>query len=159
MDNNNNAGAATPKMTLADILLKDSANAKSQEFVSEVLPAGKHVAKILGFTEEDTYQYVSVEIDKKKFNFFYNYFLRGTTDLDADLINWIKALATIPVNESTSLLEIANSAIGSSYTITVYNYVSKKGKNAGKTQHAIQFKELPVHETVVITTEDIELPF
>lgn len=147
------------KPNLKDILLKDIENAKSPEFNTEVIPAGKHVAKVLAFVEEETYQYVSLEINKKKANFFYNYFLKDSTDLNADVINWIKALATIPVDENTSLLEIANSAIGSSYTITVYNYVSKTGKNAGKTQHAIQFRALPVYETVEITTEEVVLPF
>lgn len=147
------------KTNLKDILLKDVANAKSPEFNNEVLAPGKYVAKILGFTEEETYQYISMEINKKKYNFFYNYFLKDSTDLNADLINWIKALATIPVNENTSLLEIANSSIGCSYTIVIYNYVSKTGKNAGKTQHAISFKDVPVIENVQIETEEVELPF
>lgn len=148
------------KPSLKDILIKDANTAKTQSgIVNEVLAPGNYVAKILGFTEEEAYQYVSVEINKKKFNFFYNYYLRGTTDLDANLINWIKALATIPVKESTSLLEIANSAIGSSFKITIYNYVSKTGKNAGKTQHAISFKDKPVLETTTIETEQVELPF
>lgn len=146
--------------SLKDILLKDAANAKTSESViPETLAPGDYVAKILGFTEEETYQYVSVEIDKTRYNFFYNYYLKDTTDLNADLINWIKALATIPVNDNTSLLEIANSAIGSSYKITVYNYMSKTGKNAGKTQHAISFRDLPVIETVTIEEEDLDLPY
>lgn len=146
--------------TLKDILLKDAANAKVPEGITlETLAPGEYTAKILGFVEEDTYSYISMEINKKKFNFFYNYYLRGTTDLDANLINWMKALATIPVNDQTSLLEIANSAIGSSYKITLYNYVSKSGKNAGKTQHAISFKDLPVLTMVEVETEEVELPF
>lgn len=149
-----------PNPTLKDILLKDAADAKVPEGLNtEALPAGTYVAKILGFTEEETYQFISVEIDKKKYNFFYNYYLKDTTDLDANLINWIKGLATIQVTENTSLLEIANSAIGSSYKIVVYNYVSKAGKNAGKTQHAISFKDLPIIETVTVETEEIQLPF
>lgn len=146
--------------TLKDILLKDAAAAKVPEGLNtEALPAGTYVAKILGFTEEETYQFISVEIDKKKYNFFYNYYLKDTTDLDANLINWIKGLATIQVTENTSLLEIANSSIGSSYKIVIYNYVSKAGKNAGKTQHAISFKDLPVIETVTVETEEVVLPF
>jgi len=148
------------KPSLKDILIKDANTAKQQGgIVNEVLAPGNYVAKVLGFTEEEAYQFVSLEINKKKFNFFYNYYLRNTTDLDASLINWIKALATIPVKESTSLLEIANSAIGSSFKITIYNYVSKTGKNAGKTQHAISFKDKPVLETTTIETEQVELPF
>jgi hypothetical protein len=148
------------KPSLKDILIKDANTAKTQGgIVNEVLAPGNYVAKVLGFTEEEAYQFVSLEINKKKFNFFYNYYLRNTTDLDASLINWIKALATIPVKESTSLLEIANSAIGSSFKITIYNYVSKTGKNAGKTQHAISFKDKPVLETTTIETEQVELPF
>jgi hypothetical protein len=148
------------KPSLKDILIKDANTAKTQGgIVNEVLPPGTYLAKVLGFTEEEAYQYVSVEINKKKFNFFYNYYLRNTTDLDASLINWIKALATIPVKETTSLLEIANSAIGSTFKVTIYNYVSKTGKNAGKTQHAISFKDKPVLETTTIETEQVELPF
>lgn len=148
------------KPSLKDILIKDANTAKQQGgIVNEVLAPGSYVAKVLGFTEEEAYQYVSLEINKKKFNFFYNYNIRGTTDLDGTLINWIKALATIPVKETTNLLEIANSAIGSSYKITIYNYVSKTGKNAGKTQHAISFKDKPVLETTTIETEQVDLPF
>jgi hypothetical protein len=148
------------KPSLKDILIKDANTAKTQGgIVNEVLPPGTYLAKVLGFTEEEAYQYVSVEINKKKFNFFYNYYLRNTTDLDASLINWIKALATIPVKETTSLLEIANSSIGSTFKVTIYNYVSKTGKNAGKTQHAISFKDKPVLETTTIETEQVELPF
>jgi hypothetical protein len=145
--------------TLQDILLKDAENAKIQDFESEVLAPGEYTAKIIGFVEEETYQYVTVEIDKKRYNLFYNYYLYGTTDLDGNLINWIKALATIPTTAQTSLLEIANSAIGSSYKITVYNYIGKSGKNAGKTQHAISFRDAPVIQTVTITEEELDLPF
>lgn len=149
------------KPSLKDILIKDAKNAKEANgnIVNEVLAPGSYVAKVLGFTEEEAYQFVSLEINKKKYNFFYNYYLRGTQDLDASLINWIKGLATIPVKEETSLLEIANSAIGSSYKITIYNYVSKSGKNAGKTQHALSFKDKPVLETTTIESEEVELPF
>jgi membrane-bound inhibitor of C-type lysozyme len=147
------------KPSLSSILVKDLQSAKSQEFVPKILEPGTYSAKILGFTEEDTYQYITVEINKEKYNFFYNYFIKNTTDLNADVINWIKALATIPVDENTTLLEIANSAIGSTYSITIYNYVSRSGKNAGKTQHAISFKDLPVIETTVIETEEFELPY
>lgn len=148
------------KPSLKDILVKDLANAKQPEgYATDILPSGTYSAKIIGFTEEDTYQYVTVEINKKRYNFFYNYFIRNTTDLNADVINWIKALATIQVTDNTTMLEIANSAIGSTYKIEIYNYVSKTGKNAGKTQHAISFKTLPVIETVTIETEELELPF
>jgi hypothetical protein len=37
--------------------------------------------------------------------------------------------------------------------------VSKTGKNAGKTQHGISFKDKPVLETTTIQTEQVELPF
>lgn len=147
------------KPSLKDILLKDLATAKESSPINEILAPGEYVAKILGFTEEETYQFVSLEINKKKYNFFYNYYIRSTTDLDANLINWIKALATIPVKDSTSLLEITNSAIGSSFKVVVYNYISKAGKNAGKTQHALSFKDIPVLETAVIETEELDLPF
>lgn len=151
------------KPSLKDVLLKDLATAKTPEGANtEILPAGEYRAKILGFVEEETYQYVAVEIDKKKYNFFYNYFIKDTTDLDANLINWIKALATIPVDDNTTLLTIANSALGNTYKITIYNYVSKSGKNAGKQQHAIRFGTLPVIDNVDITEEVIEtldLPF
>jgi hypothetical protein len=149
------------KPSLKDILIKDANNAKVQTggIVNETLAPGEYIAKVLGFTEEEAYQYISLEINKKKFNFFYNYYIRGTNDLDGALVNWIKALATIPVKDDTSLLEIANSAIGSSYKITIYNYVSKTGKNAGKTQHSISFKDKPVLETTTIEAEEVELPF
>jgi hypothetical protein len=145
--------------TLKDILLKDAANAKTQDFEQEVLAPGEYVAKIIAFVEEDTYQYLTVEINKKRYNFFYNYYLYESTDLDANLISWIKALATIPTTEQTSLLDIANSAIGSSYKITLYNYVPKSGKNQGKTQCRISFKDLPVIETVTVEEEDLDLPY
>jgi hypothetical protein len=148
--------------TLKDILVIDESTAKKREnsFVDEVLPPGSYTAKIIGFTEEDTYQYITVEINKKRYNMFYNYYIPNTTDLDANLISWIKALATIPVLDNTSLLEIANSAIGSSYKIVIYNYISKKGQYAGKPRHSIDFRELPVLETVTIEEEIIEdLPF
>ncbi len=149
------------KPSLKDILISDANKAKQGggNIVNDVLPPGQYVAKVLGFTEEEAYQFVSLEINKKKYNFFYNYYLRGTQDLDGTLLNWIKALATIPVKDDTSLLAIANSAIGSSYKITIYNYVSKTGKNAGKTQHSISFKDKPVLETTTIEAEEVELPF
>lgn len=148
------------KPSLKDILVKDLAGAKQPEgYVTEILLPGTYSAKILGFVEEETYQYVTVEINKKKYNFFYNYFLRDSQDLNADVINWIKALSTIQVTENTTMLEIANSAIGSTFKITIYNYVSKSGKNAGKTQHAISFKDVPEIETVTFETEEIDLPF
>ena len=147
------------RSSLKDILLKDLASAKvPQGVVSETLPPGEYKAKVIGFTEEDAYQFITVEIDKKRYNFFYNYYIKDTTDLDANLINWIKALATITVSDATTLLEIANSAIGSTYKITLYNYTSKSGKNAGKLQHSISFKTLPVLDNTTIVTEDVILP-
>lgn len=147
------------KPSLKDILIKDLKDAKLPEGVNqEVLAPGDYVAKVRCFVEEDAYQYVSLEINKKNYNFFYNYYLKDSTDLDANVINWIKGLSNIPVTETTSLLEIANSAIGSSYKITIYNYVSKTGKNAGKTQHAIRFAKLPVLETSDIVEEVVDLP-
>jgi len=146
------------KPNLKDILVKDAANAKTVDYINEILPAGEYLAKIIGFTEEETFQYVTVEIDKKKYNFFYNYYIKDTTDLDGNTINWIKGLATIEVDDNTSLLEIANSAIGSTFKITVYNYVSKSGKNAGKEQHAISFRDLPVLDETVIEEEELDLP-
>jgi hypothetical protein len=151
------------KPSLQDILVADAANAKTTDYVQETLDPGKYQAQILEFVEEDTYQYVSVMINKKKYNFFYNYYIRDTTDLNADTINWIKALATISTDDKTTLLEIANSAIGSTYEIEVYNYVSKSGKNAGKKQHAINFRYLPVRGTAEVGAlddiEEDELPF
>lgn len=147
------------RSSLKDILLKDLASAKVPQGVAlETLPPGEYKAKIIGFTEEDAYQFITVEIDKKRYNFFYNYYIKDTTDLDANLINWIKALATITVTDDTTLLEIANSAIGSTYKITLYNYTSKSGKNAGKLQHSISFKTLPVLDNTTIVTEDVILP-
>ena len=99
-------------VSLNDILVSDIANAKTG-INDEILPAGTYVAKVLNFTEEEHYNYITLEINKKRFNFFYNYYLRDTTDLDANLLNWLKALATIPVNEKTNFLDITNSAIGS----------------------------------------------
>lgn len=149
------------KPSLKDILVEDEKNAKSSEFKNEILPAGEYDAKILGFTEEETYQYVAVEINKKRYNFFYNYYLRDTETLNADVIKWIKALATIKVTPKTTLLEIANSAVGSTFKITVYNYTSKTGKNAGKEQHAISFRDEPVkvNTKVDIEDEELDLPY
>lgn len=147
------------KPTLKDILVKNLVDAKTPEGMNtDILPEGEYKAKILGFVEEETYQYVSVEIAKKKYNFFYNYFIKDTQDLDSYLVNWIKALANIPVTDTTSLLEITNSAIGSSYKIKIYNYTSKSGKNAGKQQHAIRFSVLPILDTTTIEEEVVSLP-
>lgn len=145
--------------SLKDILVDDLKNAKSVSIENIVLEEGDYIGKLLGFTEEDTYQYVTFEIEGKRYNFFYNYFLRDSTDYNADVLNWIKALATIPVTEKTTLLEIANSAIGSSYKFSIYNYVSKSGKNAGQKQHAISFRTAPEIVTVEINEEELELPF
>jgi hypothetical protein len=148
--------------SLKDILVADAAKAKASQggYEEIILTPGKYTAKVLGFTEEETYQYMSLQINGRKHNFFYNYYNYGTQDLNKQLIDWIQSLATIPVTPKTSLLEIVNSAIGSSYNIDIYNYVSKSGKNEGKTQHAINFKVSPELETVIIETETLEdLPF
>lgn len=146
--------------SLKDILVKDLETAKKPaggDF--EILPPGEYVAKIIGFTEEESYQYITVEINKKRYNFFYNYFNYGTQDLNYYLIDWIKSLATVPMTEDMSLLEIANSSIGNSYKITIYNYTGKTGKNVGKVQHTIDFKIKPELQIVDIITEEVELPY
>lgn len=143
---------------LKDIILGDLAAAVTPDSTPVVLPAGVHTMKILGFTEEPTYSYVTVEVDRRKFNFFYNFLIRDTNNLNAEVINWFKELATVTTTEKTTLLEIANSAIGSSYEIEVYNYVSKSGKNAGTTQHAIKFSTLPVLAVNTVEIEELELP-
>lgn len=148
-------------VNLSKILAGDIKNAKTG-FKDKTLEPGLYVGKLLGFTEEDTYQFVTFLINGSKYNFFYNYFIYDTQDLDANVINWITKLATVPVDDKTSLLEIANSAVGSSYKIEIYNYTSKSGKNAGKVQHAIRFSTMPVKEEVVIETEELsieDLPF
>lgn len=150
------------KPNLKDLLAKDSENAVERPgFDNTPLEPGTYTMKIISFNEEENYNMLIVEIDKKKYNFFYNYYIYGTTDLDKNLIDWIKGLATIPVTPETSLLDIANSAIGSSYEVTVYNYTTKSGKNAGKKQHAIDFKTLPVLSTnqVNIQEDELDLPF
>lgn len=144
---------------LSNITIADLDTAQSNVTEQQILPAGKYVAKVLGFTEEENYNYVSLEINGVKYNFFYNYFLKDSDVLNADVLNWIISLATIPVGENTSLIEISNSAIGSSYNIEIYNYTSKSGKNAGKEQHAIQFRTKPEIVVVDITTEEFELPY
>lgn len=149
------------KPSLSTILLKDVQNAKQPTGGTfEVLPADTYTAKILNWVEEDSYSYISVEINKKKYNFFYNYYNYNTQDLNADLITWIKALATIPLEETTPLLDVTNSSIGNSYQIKIYNYQSKTGKNAGKLQHAISFKDLPIHVATPVDVVDADdLPF
>lgn len=146
--------------SLATLTKKDLANAQKREGGTfEVCPAGKHVGKIIGFTEEENYNYITIEIDKKRYNFFYNYNLRGSDVLDSDVINWILALATIPVTEETHLIEVTNSAIGQSYEIETYVYTPKAGKNAGKPQHGMQFSTLPVLKVVEVETEELNLPY
>lgn len=144
---------------LATITIADLAGAQTRTKENPIVPAGIHTAKVLGFVEEETYNYVSLEINGAKHNFFYNYFLRDTDTFDKDVLDWIISLATIAVNEKTSLIDITNSAIGSSYKIEIYNYVSKTGKNAGKTQHAIRFETKPELVVVEISTEEFELPY
>lgn len=146
--------------TLNNITMADLANAKKQEGTTfEILPEGKYTAKVIEFVEEQTYNYVKLEINGKVYNFFYNYFLKDSTVFNADVLSWIIALSKIPVTDTTSLLEITNSAIGSSYEVEIYNYVGRTGKNAGKKQHAIRFSTMPTPVTVDITTEEFVLPY
>lgn len=146
--------------SLQNITRADLANAgKKETNAFSICPAGIHVAKVIGFTEEEHYNYVSLEINKVKYNFFYNYYLRDGITFDEDVLNWIISLATIPVKDETSLLEITNSAIGSSYKIEIYNYTPKTGKNAGKPQHGIQFSKAPELVVVDVVTEEYELPY
>lgn len=144
---------------LANITIADLANAETKSVEAQVCPAGEQVAKVLAFVEEETYNYVSLEINGVKYNFFYNYFLKDSDKFNADVLNWIIGLSTIPVTETTSLIDITNSAIGSSYKVEIYNYVSKTGKNAGKTQHSIQFNKKPELVVVEVQTEEFVLPF
>lgn len=144
---------------LANITIADLGAAQTKNIERPIVPAGIHTAKVLGFVEEENYNYVSLEIDGVKHNFFYNYFLRDTDVFDADVLNWIIGLSTIPVTESTSLIDITNSAIGSSYKIEIYNYTPKTGKNAGKPQHGIQFSTKPELVVVEITSEEFVLPY
>ena len=144
---------------LANITIADLGTAQSKNTERPIVPAGMHVAKVLGFTEEENYNYVSLEIDGVKHNFFYNYFLKDTDTLDADVLNWIVGLSTITVKEDTSLIDISNSSIGSSYEIEIYNYTPKTGKNAGKPQHAIQFSTTPKLTVVEIQSEEFVLPY
>ena len=144
---------------LANINVRDLQGAETKNMEKPIVPAGMHVAKVLGFTEEESYNYVSLEIEGVRHNFFYNYFLRDSDKFDADVLNWIIGLSTVPVTDDTSLSDITNSAIGSSYMIEIYNYTPKTGKNAGKLQHGIQFSTKPELTVVQIQTEDFELPF
>ena len=144
---------------LSTLTMADLTNAEAKQTEARVCPAGEHEAKVLGFTEEETYNYVSLEINGVKYNFFYNYFLRDSDKLDKDLLDWIISLAQIPVTESTSFIDITNSAIGCTFKIETYNYVSKTGKNAGKQQHGINFRKKPELVVVEIQSEEFELPF
>ena len=85
--------------------------------------------------------------------------MKDTDVFNADVLNWIIGLSTIPVSDKTSLLDITNSSIGSSYKIEIYNYTPKTGKNAGKPQHGIQFSTKPELVVVEIGTEDFVLPY
>ena len=146
--------------SLATLTRKDLGAAQKRERSDfAVCPAGKHTAKVVSFTEEENYNYVTLEIEKKSYNFFYNYTLKDSDVLDSDVLNWLLSLATIPVTDETHLIEITNSAIGHSYEVETYVYTPKNGKNAGKPQHGIQFSTLPVLKVVEVETEDIELPF
>lgn len=145
---------------LSNITAADLKSAGKQERGNfGILSPGKHVAKVLTFVEEDHYNYVSVEVAGKKYNFFYNYFLKDTTTFDADVLNWIIGLATVPVTDTTSLIEITNSAIGHSYEIEIYNYTPKSGKNAGKPQHGIQYSVAPKEVVATVEEEDFEFPY
>ena len=144
---------------LSNITIADLGNAQSNSIERQILPAGVYTAKVLAFVEEENYNYVSLEIAGVKYNFFYNYFLKDSDTFNADVLNWIIGLATIPVDDKTSLIDITNSAIGSTFNIEIYNYTAKTGKNAGKAQHAIQFRTKPELVTVEITTEEFELPY
>ena len=144
---------------LSNITIADLGNAQTKNVERPIVLAGMHVAKVLGFVEEENYNYVSLEINGVKHNFFYNYFLKDTDKFDADVLNWIIGLATCTVKEETSLIDITNSAIGSSYEIEIYNYTPKTGKNAGKPQHAIQFSTTPKLTVVEIQSEEFVLPY
>lgn len=144
---------------LSNITIADLGGAQSKNTERPIVPAGMHTAKVLGFVEEENYNYVSLEIDGVKHNFFYNYFLRDTDTFDADVLNWIVGLSTVPVTETTTLIDITNSSIGCSYTIEIYNYTPKTGKNAGKTQHGIQFSTTPKLVVVEVETEEYSLPY
>ena len=150
------------KVNLSNITVNDIANAKSNEFAGfAVCPAGMHDFKILNFNETDGFNQIEVQEGTTKYRFFYNYCLRGTDQLDADLLNWMKSLATIPVQPNTTFQEITNSAIGRTYKIETYTYTSKSGKNAGKEVAAIQWKTLPEPVIINDVTEiaEQELPF
>lgn len=144
---------------LANITINDLAGAETRNTEKPIVPPGVHVAKVLGFVEEENYNYVSLEINGVKQNFFYNYFIKDTDKFDADVLQWIISLATIPVKENTPLISITNSAIGSSYKVEVYNYTPKTGKNAGKPQHGIRFSTKPELVVVEVQTEEFVLPY
>lgn len=144
---------------LANITIADLGTAQTRNTEKPIVPAGVHVFKVLGFVEEENYNYVSLELNGVKHNFFYNYFLKDTDTFDADVLNWIVGLSTITVTENTSLIDITNSAIGSSYEIEIYNYTPKTGKNAGKPNHGIQFSTAPKLVTVEIESEEFVLPY
>lgn len=144
---------------LSNITIADLGTAQTKTVEKPIVPAGIHTFKVLGFVEEETYNYVSLELNGVKHNFFYNYFLKDTDTFDADVLNWIVGLSTITVTENTSLIDITNSAIGSSYEIEIYNYTPKTGKNAGKPQHGIQFSTTPKLVTVEIESEEFVLPY
>lgn len=147
--------------SLKDVLVRDAAKAVKREASGnfEVLPAGNYNFKLLGFTEEETYNAITFEYQNKKYNFFYNLFQKNSDQLDLDTLNWFKGLATIPIKDDTTLLEIANSAINCTYNVKIYNYVSKSGKNAGKKQMAIDFTFTPTLATADVTTEEMDLPY
>lgn len=146
--------------TLSNVTLNDMKGAKANNsFAEQILPAGKHIGKFLGATEEDTYSYFKFEIGGQTYRLFFNLTLKGSDTIDLNTITWIKGLAVITVDDNTKLSEIINTAIGNSYEINIYNYVAKTGKNAGKNQHAIDFKTAPVLQATSVVTEKIDLPF
>lgn len=135
------------------------AGAKAPERVDVIVPAGKQQLVFAGNVEEETYNALKFQWQGKPVMFFYNPLLKDSTDLNQQVLDWIKALANITITDKTNFQEIFNSAIGSTYEIEVRNYTSQKGKNAGKVQHAIDFAKLPVKVMNTIQTEDITLPF
>jgi len=146
-------------VNLSTLTVKDLANAKTSTGEFQVCPAGHHIAKVISFTEEQDYSFVTLEIDGKNYNFFYSFFLKDSDDYNADVFNWIIGLSTIPVTDATPLLAITNSSIGHSYEVETYTYVSKTGKSAGKEQHAIRFNVKPLLTTVAVEEEELTLPF
>lgn len=143
--------------SLSTLKVSDLEKAGTNTAEFKTCPAGTHLAKVISFTEEENYNFISLEIDKVKYNFFYSYTLKDSDQLNADVINWILALSTIPVTPDTHLLEITNSAIGRTYEVEIRNYTSKTGKHAGELQHSIDFKVKPTLSTVEVSSENVDV--